>query len=168
MSGSQTPLLPILSLGDIPVVMTASHETDNLFLLGIHSRQRLSHAQIISTLRTTSTLVPGSQSQNPIEPISLFDDFQQRQEVWLRFLTLLDNKRTRVAIYKYQIKTDDTIIHFNHVYGKCSGFTHQCKLKLISKDNPVVATSFTIGIFCLDQFDSCRCLPQSYILYKEC
>ena len=42
-SGNQTPLLPILFLGDIPVVSIASFVTDNLSLSGIYSRRRRPH-----------------------------------------------------------------------------------------------------------------------------
>ena len=68
-SSSQTLWLPILSFGDILVVMTALLATDNLFLSSIHNHWR-----------RPRILVSGAQSQTVIELVALVDDFQQRQE----------------------------------------------------------------------------------------
>ena len=59
-------------------------------------------------------------------------------------------------------------MYLNHVYGSYSCFTHQYELIIIPDDNPVIATASTNDIFCLDQFDSCRYLSQSYIFSKKC
>lgn len=64
MSGNQTLLLPILSLGNIPIVMTTLYTIDNLSLSGIHNRWR-----------RPRMLVLGAQSQNVIESVTLVDNF---------------------------------------------------------------------------------------------
>ena len=56
----------------------------------------------------------------------------------------------------------------NYICESCSRFTHSCELKIILKDNPVVTTTSVNRIFCLDQFDYCGCLSQSYIICKKC
>ncbi|MCJ1350012.1 hypothetical protein MMC31_008255, partial [Peltigera leucophlebia] len=172
-SGTTPTLVPgsqshYLSLGDIPVITTASNATDNLLSSSIHSRRRRPRMQMTSTSETTPTLVPGSQSQSPVEPVSLVDDFQQRKEAWLRFPPPLNNETTRAAIHRYQVQTDDATMHLNHVCGSCSRFTHPSELKIIPKDNPVVTTASATGFFSLDQFDSCGCSSQSYTFCKEC
>ena len=58
-------------------------------------------------------------------------------------------------------------MYLNHICESCSCFTYLCELKIISEDNPVVATAFANSIFYLDQFDSCGCLFQLYIFYKN-
>ena len=147
LSGSQTSLLPILSLGDISVVTIASLAIDSLSLSDIYIRRC-----------RPRILVLGAQSQNVIEPVALVNDFQQRQEAWLRFLSLVDNETTQTAIHKYHVKIEDAIMCLNYVDGSCNRFTHPCELKIIPKDNFMVATTSTNSIFCLDQFDSCGCL----------
>lgn len=159
---------PILSSSNNLVVTTASHATDNSSLSDIHSRRRRPRMQMTPTSETTPTLVPGSQSQSPVKLVSLVDDFQQRKEAWLRFPPPLDNETTRAAIHRYQVHTDDATMHLNHVCGSCSRFTHPSELKIIPKDNPMVATASATGYLSLDQFDSCECLSQSYTFCKEC
>ena len=156
-SDNQKLLLSILSLGDIPVITTTSYMIDNLFLSDIHGYWRCPYILVLRT-----------QNQNHVESIALVDDFQQRQEVWLRFSLLLNNEITCSAIHRYQVKIDNAIMHLIHVYQSCSRFIYLYKLKIIPKDNLVIATNFAHGIFCLDQFDFCECLSQSYIFYKKC
>lgn len=95
-------------------------------------------------------LVPRAQSQNLVEPVVLFDDFQQKQEVWLRLPLLLDNKTTCAVIHKYQVRIDNTIIHLNNISGSCYCFIYLCEFKIIPKDNLVVAIASTNSIFCLN------------------
>ena len=113
-------------------------------------------------------LIPGSQSQSLIEPVFLVDDFQQRKKAWLRFPPPLDNETTRVAIHIYQVHTDDATMHLNYLCGSCSRFTHLSELKIIPKENPVVAIAFATSCLSLNQFDSCGGLSQSYKFCKEC
>ena len=166
------PLLPR------PVDPTPSSSTVNPFSVGLShptplsstvdpfsvtsSRRRLDPSSLRPLIPTVDPI------QSPVEPVSLVDDFQQRKEAWLRFPPLLDNETTRAAIYRYQVQTNDATMHLNHVCGSCSRFTHPSELKIIPKDNPVVATASATGCLSLDQFDSCGCLSQSYTFCKEC
>lgn len=131
--------------------------TNNLPLLGIYSHWRRSHM-----------LIPRGQSQNFNESTALVDEIYHRQEVQLRFLFLLNNKTTYAVIHRYQFKTNDAIIYLDYVCGSCNYFTQLCKLKIILKDNPKVTIASANGIFCLDQFNSCGYLSQSYIFCKKC
>lgn len=101
LSGNQTPLVPILSSNDIPIVTTASHMTDNLSSSSIQGHQRRAHMQIASISGTTPTLVPGAQNRNPIALVAFVNNFQQKQKVWFRFLPLFDNETIRAAIHIY-------------------------------------------------------------------
>lgn len=49
-------------------------------------------------------------------------------------------------------------MHLNYVYESYSYFTYLFELKIIPKDNLIVATVFTISIFYPEQFNSYRCL----------
>lgn len=157
MSGSQMFLPPILSLSDIFVVTTVLHATDNLSLSDIYNRRR-----------RPRMLVSGTQSKNVVKLVALADDFQQNQEAWLRFSPLLNNETIRAAIYRYQVNIVNAIMHLNYICGSCNYFTHPCKLKIIPKDNLVLATTSANSIFCRDQFDSYGCLSQLYTFCKKC
>lgn len=85
----------------------------------------------------------------------------------MRFSPLLDNKTIRAVIHRSQIKINNVIIYFNCVCGNCHWFTHLWELKIIPKNSHVVAITSANGIFCLDQFDSCRYLSLLYIFCKE-
>lgn len=87
--------------------------------------------------------------------------------MWLRFFFPFDNKIIPIAIHRYQVKTDNTIMHLNHISGSYNCSIYLCELKIIFKDNLIVVTAFAIGIFCLNKFNSFKCLTQSYTFYKK-
>lgn len=58
-------------------------------------------------------------------------------------------------------------MYLNFVCGSYSCFTYISELKIISKDNLIVAIASAIGFLCLDQFDSYKYLSQLYTFYKE-
>lgn len=95
-------------------------------------------------------LVPGYQSWNPVKLVFLVDSFWQRQEARLGFLPKFDNVTTCDAIHRYQVSTNNAIMHMNYVYSYYSHFIHLSELKIILIDNLVAATAFVLSIFCLD------------------